>query len=269
MTGSEAGPGALEEYLDLARTAAGKAGGLLKKGLGRAAQVRHKGFRDLVTELDLAAQRTILELIEAACPGHTVMAEEGRGGADLSGWTWIVDPLDGTTNYVHGLPVYAVSIALALEGRLKLGVIYDPEREELFSAQAGRGAWLNGKELAVSGIDSLDQALVVTGFPYDLESHLDKILARFGRMMTLTQGVRRLGSAALDLAHVAAGRFEVFWEEGLHPWDLAAGALIVAEAGGRVTDTDGRELDILSGRILATNAHLHRAALEALDSPRA
>ena len=269
MTGSGADPEVLEGCLRLARTAAEKAGGLLKKGLGRAAQVRHKGFRDLVTELDLAAQKTIIELIEEAYPDHRIMAEEGREGSDLSGWIWVIDPLDGTTNFVHGLPVYAVSIALVVDGRLMLGVIYDPEREELFRARAGQGAWLNGKRLSVSGIDSLGQALTVTGFPYDLESHLDQILSGFGRMLARTQGVRRLGSAALDLAYVAAGRFDVFWEDGLHAWDLAAGALMVEEAGGRVSDTDGRELDIISGRILATNALLHGPALEAIGKEAA
>ena len=237
---------------------------MLKNELGQARQVTHKGFRDLVTELDMASQNKVLGLIKEAFPEHRIIAEEGVKVYDLSGPTWIVDPLDGTTNFVHGLPFYCVSIGLAVDGALQAGVVYDPEREELFSALAGQGAWLNDNPLRVTDADSLSQALVVTGFAYNLEDHLDTDMTRMRRMLTLTQGIRRLGSAALDLAYVASGRMDGFWEEGLHPWDLAAGALLVQEAGGRISALDGSPFDLLSGDIIASNGPLHDQMVEGL-----
>jgi len=248
----------------LAQEAALAAGRLLKEELGQVREVRHKGFRDLVTELDLAAQAEITARIRQAFPGHGLMAEEDDSKPDLAGPIWIVDPLDGTTNFVHGLPAYSVSICLALDGKLTVGVIFDPERDELFWAKAGQGAWLNGRPMKVSGVDSLSQSLVVTGFAYDVEKHLDEDLARFGRMLVASQAVRRLGSAALDLAWVACGRMEAFWEEGLQPWDLAAGALLVVEAGGVVTSLQGGPFELLSGKILASNGLVQEEMVQAL-----
>ena len=241
----------LNRGLDVAVRAAREGGSILHQGLGRAREVNHKGFRDLVTELDLASQKKILGIIGEAFPDHRLIAEEGSQALDLSGPVWIVDPLDGTTNFVHGLPIYGVSICLAVDGEPLVGAIFDPEREELFTARAGAGAALNDSPIRVTSISELDQALVVTGFAYDLEESLDRDLARFSRMLTHTQAVRRLGSAALDLAYVACGRMDSFWEEGLHPWDMAAGVLLVKEAGGLVTDLDGGTFDLLSGRVLA------------------
>jgi myo-inositol-1(or 4)-monophosphatase len=252
--------------LELAVRAAREAGSVLSRGLGRAERVTHKGFRDLVTELDLASQQTIVSMIQEAFPEHRIIAEEDSGDYDLSGPTWIVDPLDGTTNFVHGLPIYCVSIGLALDGELLAGVIYDPERDELFSARAGQGASLNDRPLKVSGVEELSQALVVTGFAYNLEDHLADDLKRLESMLVSTQGIRRLGSAALDLAYVASGRMDSFWEVGLHPWDLAAGALLVKEAGGRVTDMGGAEFAVLSGRILASNGLIHGQMVEGLKT---
>jgi len=241
------------------------AGQILKAGLGRARKVRHKGFRDLVTELDLAAQAEIVGRIEAAFPDHRIMAEEDEAGPpELSGPVWIVDPLDGTTNFVHGLPTYCVSICLNVDGQAQVGVIYDPERDEIFSARQGEGAFLGDQPIRASAQDELSQSLLVTGFPYDLESQIEVIMARFQRLLTLSQGVRRLGSAALDLAYVACGRMDAFWEDGLHPWDMAAGVLLVAEAGGRVSDLDGQPFDLLSGRILASNNLIHQSTIAAL-----
>ena len=249
----------------MARQAALAAGQTLKTGLGRAREVRHKGFRDLVTELDLAAQAEIVGRIEAAFPDHRIMAEEDEAGPpELSGPVWVVDPLDGTTNFVHGLPTYCVSICLSVDGQAQVGVIYDPERDELFSARQGEGAFLGDQPIRVSAQDELSQSLLVTGFPYDLESQIEVIMARFQRLLTLSQGVRRLGSAALDLAYVACGRMDAFWEDGLHPWDMAAGVLLVAEAGGRVSDLDGQPFDLLSGRILASNSLIHQSIVAAL-----
>lgn len=250
--------------LDLAIRAAREGGAILCQGLGRARQVTHKGFRDVVTELDLASQKVILEMIRESFPNHGILAEEGSGEPNLSGPVWIVDPLDGTTNFVHGLPLYSVSICLALDGRPLAGVVFDPERDELFSARAGQGAWLNGEPMAVSDVSGLDQALVVTGFAYDLEKHLEEDLQMLRKMLLATQGMRRLGSAALDLAYVACGRMEGFWEQGLKSWDMAAGVLLVEEAGGRVTDLGGGEFDLLSGRILASNSKVHGRMAEEL-----
>ena len=254
----------LDRALDTAVQAAREAGSVLHQGLGRARQVNHKGFRDLVTELDLASQKKVIEIITGAFPEHRIIAEEGSRELDLSGPVWIVDPLDGTTNFVHGLPIYGVSICLAIDGRPKAGVVFDPEREELFAACAGKGAFLNSNPIRVSDVEELSQALVVTGFAYDLEKSLDRDLAWFSRMLTHTQGVRRLGSAALDLAYVACGRMDSFWEHGLHAWDMAAGVLLVQEAGGEVTDLGGGTFDLLSGRVLAGGKGIQDQMVEVL-----
>jgi len=255
----------IDQAFEVARQAALAGGRILKAGLGRARQVRHKGFRDLVTELDLASQAEIVGRIEAVFPDHRIMAEEDEAGRrELGGPVWIIDPLDGTTNFVHGLPTYCVSICLSVDGQPQVGVIYDPERDELFSALRGEGAFLGDQPIQPSAQDELSQSLLVTGFPYDLENQIEVIMARFKRLLTLSQGVRRLGSAALDLAYVACGRMDAFWEDGLHPWDMAAGVLLVNEAGGRVSDLDGQPYDLLSGRILASNGLIHQSLIAAL-----
>jgi myo-inositol-1(or 4)-monophosphatase len=221
-----------------------------------------KGPIDLVTQADLAVEKDFRERIAARFPTHVVLGEEGAASdAKAAGsHRWIVDPIDGTTNFAHGIALFCVSIALEIDGVISLGVIYDPMGDELFSAERGGGARLNGSPIHVTRTATLIDALLVTGFAYHSE-HRARQVAVFGAMLEQSRGVRRLGSAALDLSYVAAGRFDAFWEEHLHAWDIAAGALIVAEAGGRVTDYQDREVDVFRGEILASNGHLHSLLL--------
>ena len=252
-------------YLEVAVGAARAAGAGLRDKLGRAPGVTFKGRRDMVTAADLASQKLIIERITAAFPDHSIMAEEeGLSRPLMDGPVWIIDPLDGTTNFVHGLPVYCVSIALAVDGRLEVGVIYDPERDELFTAQRGGGAKCNDQPIRVSGEDQLINGLTATGFAYDLESSIDPVMARLRNVLLASQGFRRLGSAALDLAYVAAGRMDVYWEDSIHAWDIAAGCLLVTEAGGMISDLDGSDLDLFCGRVLAANGPLHRTMVNVL-----
>lgn len=228
-------------------------------------EVRHKGAVDLVTEVDLACEEAIREVLARRAPGTSVLGEEGGltgGGVDR----WLVDPLDGTTNYAHGFPVFAVSIAWEAGGRVRCGVVYDPLRDELFAAEEGRGARLGGERLRVSATGTLDDALLASGFPYDRRTNPRNNLDAFARLTLATQGVRRGGAAALDLAYVAAGRLDGFWEPGLKPWDLAAGILLVTEGGGRVSGYDGEPFSPWGRDVVATNGSLHALLLEALAS---
>ena len=254
--------------LNFAIQTARDAGRVLAEKFGRALQVSHKGEIDLVTEADLAAEQLIVERIRSYHPRHALLAEEAGevlavGGAD-SDHKWIVDPLDGTTNYAHGYPVFCVSIALEHEGRVQLGVVHDPSRDETFAAERGAGATLNGRPVRVSDVAELSSALLCTGFPYDVRRR-DEFARHFHRFIMHAQGVRRDGSAALDLAYVAAGRFEGFWEEGLRPWDVAAGVLLIEEAGGRVTHYDNTPFDIYTPPIAASNGLVHEAMLAVLN----
>jgi myo-inositol-1(or 4)-monophosphatase len=259
--------------VDLAR----HAGDLLRSGLGRAS-VEHKSSLELVTEFDRASELLIVEAIRRDFPNDAILAEEG-GATEGGDWRWIVDPLDGTTNFAHGLPHFAVSIAgedrasqrashpVGDRAELAFGVVYDPMREELFAAQRGSGATLNEAHLRVSGASRLADSLLVTGFPYDLDRNPENNLDRYASLALQTRGVRRLGSAALDLAYVAAGRFDGYWELRLAPWDLAAGIVLVTEAGGTVTRVDGGP-DALRPpvSIAASNGRIHAALLEALKA---
>ena len=250
--------------LKLAIELARKAGDELRQGFGHVKQIRRKGAVDLVTEYDLRSEHLILEAIRQAFPQDAILSEEA-GQVSRGDICWMVDPLDGTTNFAHALPMFCVSIACTQGGVPALGVIYDPLREELFQALAGGGASLNGEALRVSETISLTEALLVTGFPYDIRTNPQNNLDHYSRLALLSLGVRRLGSAALDLAYVAAGRFDGYWELRLNPWDWAAGALLVREAGGRVTDFRGSE-EVLVGAdsLVATNGRVHdelRAAL--------
>jgi myo-inositol-1(or 4)-monophosphatase len=249
----------LTRAIALARTA----GALLAHGLGSGAAIEHKGAIDLVTEYDLKSERVLVDGIRESFPNDAILAEEGGGAA--GGSRWLIDPLDGTTNFAHGLPVFSVSLAYLEEGLIRLGVVYDPTRDELFDALRGGGARLNGRPLRVSSTADLGEALLVTGFPYDIRTASDTNLDFFARFALRSQGVRRLGSASLDLAYVAAGRFDGYWELRLSPWDWGAGILLVQEAGGRVTRVDGDE-DIFRPptSILATNGRLHEGMLEVL-----
>ena len=255
--------------LNFAIQTAHDAGRILAERFGRRIEISNKGVIDLVTEADLAAERLIIERIQSYYPRHAILAEE----ADASGiihagqsseWKWIVDPLDGTTNYAHGYPCFCVSIALERDGQIELGVIHDPIRDETFAAERGMGATLNGRRIRVSEIDDLNRAMLCTGFPYNVRD--DGGFARhFHNFIMNAQAVRRDGSAALDLAYVSCGRFDGFWEEGLRPWDVAAGVLLVEEAGGGVSYYDGSPFNIYQPPILASNGLTHEAMMRVLQ----
>jgi len=245
--------------------AARKAGKILKDHLGRIQEISHKGEIDLVTNVDKLSERSIVETIKALYPDHQILAEEGEHNSETSSeYKWLIDPLDGTTNYIHGLPYFCVSIALEKRGELILGVVYDPMHEELFTAEKGQGAFLNQKPITVSGVEELEKSLLVTGFPPSIWQDHGKSFEHFKNFTVRCQGVRRLGSAAIDLCYVAAGRLEAFWERGLKPWDMAAGALLVKEAGGHVTDFRGQDFDPYQGEILASNGKIHKVMQEVL-----
>jgi myo-inositol-1(or 4)-monophosphatase len=224
---------------------------------------------DLVTEVDIAVERMFRALIAERFPDHQVLAEEmGGSGTVPPGPCWIFDPIDGTTNYAHGLPIFCASLALEIDGVPQVGAVFDPSRGELFTAERGRGAMLNGVPIRVSITPDLIDAMVVTGFPYDVHTRVDEIVGLFARFVARARAVRRLGSAALDLCYVAAGRMDGFWESDLKPWDIAAGALIVEEAGGRVTNMDGSVFQSRRGHVLATNGPLHAAMLQVIGEFR-
>jgi myo-inositol-1(or 4)-monophosphatase len=237
--------------------AARSAGALLRRRVDSIREVHHKSAVDIVTDVDLESEQEVCATLQAAFPTHTILGEEGgaRIGSDTR-FRWIVDPLDGTTNYAHGFPFFCVSIGLEVEGRLTLGVAYAPSLDELYVAEAGRGAVLNDRPIQVSTIRELPQALLATGFPYD-RSEFPRAVKSFEVMSMHCQAVRRAGSAVLDLCYVACGRLDGYWEHHVKPWDIAAGALIVLEAGGSVTATDGSAFRVEGGQVLASNGLLH------------
>lgn len=242
------------------------AGSILRSGLGSDFQIERKGEIDLVTEMDRRSEDYLIGQVRAHFPEHAIVSEEAGSLAGNQGTCWYIDPLDGTMNYAHGVPIFAVSIGYAVDDRLLLGVVYDPMRDELFSAERGRGAWLNGQPIHVSAQSGLDQAFLVTGFPYDVRRTTFNNIELFGRMLLRAQSVRRLGSAALDLGYIAAGRFDGYWEIRLKPWDLAAGTLIVEEAGGIVSALDGSPNYLKPPYgIIVSNPALHPQLLKALS----
>jgi myo-inositol-1(or 4)-monophosphatase len=251
----------IAERLAFAADLARQAGDLLRQPFGREIEAEHKGAVNLVTEYDLRAERLLTQAVRRAYPADAILAEEG-GASGAGELTWVIDPLDGTTNFARGIPFFCVSIACLRDQQPLLGVVYDPMRDELFTASAGGGAALNGRTLNVSQTASLDKSLLVTGFPYDIRTNPDNNLSQYAFLSTRSLGVRRLGSAALDLAYVAAGRFDGFWEFRLSPWDFAAGMLLVLEADGRITRADGGP-DVFRAptSILATNGLIHEAML--------
>lgn len=255
----------MQAEMETAVGACKAAGAFLREGLGRDKNVQHKGEINLVTKMDRESEDTIIRIISEAFPDDDILAEEGsterRGTARL----WVVDPLDGTTNYAHNYPVFAVSIALLVEGEAVVGAVYDPMRDELFTAKKGRGARLGREPIRVSSSSCVDKSLLATGFPYNLRREPGNLLEHFERFLLRAQAVRRDGSAALNLCYVAAGRFDGFWETGLYPWDLVAGALIIQEAGGQVTDYYGRPFDPFRGEILASNGLIHMEMMEILE----
>ena len=259
----------LERLLDVARSAAEAGGAQLRQYFGKLEQVREKGRSgDLVTEADHAAEAAVLAVLAAETPAIGVLAEESGRQARPGDLEWCVDPLDGTTNYAHSYPFFGTSVGLCWRGQPLLGALAAPGLEQLYWAAPGLGAWCNGSRLQVSDCPSLDQALLVTGFAYDRQTRLDNNYAEFAWFTHRTQGVRRGGSVALDLAFVAAGKLDGLWERGLSPWDLAAGVVLVEEAGGVVSGYDGSPLALESGRILACGAGLQRPLIEGLSQSR-
>lgn len=254
-----------EQFLDVAKGAAQKAGHMLKKNLEESMEIHFKGEVDLVTNYDTQSQMIIFDHLSSNFPDHDFLAEEGLSQKKGQEYRWIIDPLDGTTNYAHHYPVFTVSVALELKGEVILGLVYDPMREEIFTALKGEGAFLNGKTIKVSSIEDLDKSLVATGFPYDLRVSQRNNIDHFNHFLVRVQGVRRCGSAALDLCYVACGRFDGFWELKLKPWDVAAGALIVQEAGGYVSDFQNSAFSIFDPEILATNGLIHTQMVDVLQ----
>ncbi len=248
----------IETAVEIAR----EAGGLLRELARQKLTVNYKSVNDLVTNADKASEKLILHHLDAAFPSHQVLAEESAGGRPplpepFPEFLWVIDPLDGTTNYAHGLPIYCVSMGLLHHGQPFLGVVYDPERDELFTGGPKIGATLNGEPIAVSTEKELGRSVLATGFPYDIKTSPENNLGIFGRFCLRCQAVRRLGSAALDLCYLACGRLDGFWELKLHPWDTAAAWAIILGAGGKVTAYDGGSFDPFALETLATNGHIH------------
>ena len=238
------------------------AGDIMMSRFGTDIRVDKKGTIDLVTEVDVAIERSFREMVGERFPDHAVLGEEmGGSAAPPPGPCWVFDPIDGTTNFAHGLPIFCASLALEVDGVAQVAAVYDPTRRELFTAERGSGAFLNGRRLQVSAAAALVDALLVTGFPYDVHQRVDEIVGLFAAFVGQARAVRRLGSAAIDLCYVAAGRMDGFWESDLKAWDIAGGALIVEQAGGRVTDMSGAPFSSRAGRVLASNRLLHDAML--------
>ncbi len=241
------------------------AGAILQAGYGNRLQIDYKGVIDLVTDVDKRSEDFLVQSIQTRFPSHHIVTEESGEISGDEDKAWFIDPLDGTVNYAHGVPLFAVSIGYAEKGELVLGAIFDPTRDEFYYAEKGGGAWLNGRRLQVSTETDLNRSLLVTGFPYDIRTNPDNNLDHFVNLTLKSRGVRRLGCAALDLAYIAAGHFDGFWEIAIFPWDIAAGSLIVAEAGGKVTDVrGGPDFMKYPQSILTTNGHIHDQMLAAL-----
>lgn len=254
--------------LDFAISIARESGRLLRDRLGTRLEVTHKGVINLVTDVDLASEQLIREAIATHYPRHQILAEEGGLAESSSDYRWIVDPLDGTTNFAHGFPIFAVSIALEYRDELILGVVYDPTRDELFAAERGAGASLNNRPIHVSGTAELSRSLLSTGFPYDIRTSRLTNLDHWSNFALAAQALRRTGAAAIDLCYVASGRFDGFWELTLSPWDTAAGALIVAEAGGRITNFTDGSFSVYKPDVVASNGLIHEQMLEIIKSGR-
>ena len=256
-------------FLTTAIEAVVRAGDLMMSRFGSEFRVDKKGTIDLVTEVDVAIERDFRATIAERFPDHEVLGEELGGTATAPpGPCWVFDPIDGTTNFAHGLPIFCSSIALELDGVAEVGAVYDPTRKELFTAERGGGAFLNGRPIRVSSAEALVDAMLVTGFPYDVHQRVEEIVGLFGAFVGRARAVRRLGSAAIDLCYVAAGRLDGFWESDLKAWDIAGGSLIVAEAGGLVTDLIGQPFTSRGGSVLASNLHLHQPMLDVVHAFR-
>lgn len=263
------GTNAPSEFLAAAIEAVRQAGAMQMAAFGQGIRIDKKGAIDLVTEVDVAVETWFRAFIQARYPTHRILAEELQGGpaagqAD-SPYCWIFDPIDGTTNYAHGLPIFCASLGLEVDGRIEVGAVYDPTRDELYTAERGRGAWLNGTRLHVSTSDALIDSLLCTGFHYEVQLSPEEVVGLFCKFIGKARAVRRLGSAALDLCYVAAGRVDGFWEERLKPWDMAAGALLVEEAGGTVGGYDGSAFHARRNDLVATNGRIHQLVLDVIQ----
>jgi myo-inositol-1(or 4)-monophosphatase len=248
-------------FLATAIEAVVRAGDLQMAKFGTGVRVDKKGAIDLVTEVDVEVERMFRALVADRFPDHDVLAEEFGGAARGARYRWVFDPLDGTTNFAHGVPIFCASLALEIDGQAAVAAVYDPNRRELFTAEAGVGSWLNGHRLTVSANATVLESMLVTGFPYTVHQEADAFLKVFGQVLRHARAIRRLGSAAIDICWVAAGRMDGFWEASLKPWDTRAAALILEEAGGRVTGMDGQAWIPEAGHILATNGRIHDEVL--------
>ncbi|MBM4025086.1 MAG: inositol monophosphatase [Planctomycetes bacterium] len=254
----------MSDVLPIAEAVARRAGAIVMEGFGRVHRVRQKGAIDFVTEFDHRSEEVIVSALQKEFPDHAILAEETGLHPRTGEYQWVVDPIDGTTNFAHGLPLFAICLGL-LRGNVPVaGVIYDPLHEEMYCAALGRGATLNGRPIRVSSQADLGQAFLATGFAYDIRTNPRNNLAQFAQFQLRTQGVRRLGSAAIDCAWTALGRLDGYWEFGIEPWDVAAGGLLVREAGGRATSTDGDEDFLPTGTIVVSNGLLHEQILRVL-----
>jgi len=245
-------------------SAAYHAGKVLMKYYGNVKVVNKKGVIDLLTEADIESEKTIVNIIQKAFPDHNILAEEAGKNNKNSKFEWIIDPLDGTTNFSHALPIFCISIAFTINGKTEFGLVFNPASQDLFIAEEGKGATHNNQTIKVSKTDNIKESLLVTGFPYNLHEKLPELINRFSNCLKNVQAVRRLGAAALDLCYLACGRFDGFWEQDLKPWDTAAGALIVNEAGGKITDFSGKNYSIYDKEILASNNIIHNQILALL-----
>jgi len=254
-------------YLTTAVEAVVRAGNVMLERVGTNLQVDKKGAIDLVTEVDLFIEREFRATIAERFPDHDILGEElGGGTAVPEGPCWVFDPIDGTTNFTHGLPIFCSSVALEVNGVAEVAAVYDPSRKELFTAERGRGAFLNGARMHVSKSETLIDSLLVTGFPYDVHSRIEEIVGLFADFVGRARAVRRLGSGAIDLCWVAAGRMDGFWERDLKPWDIAGGGLLVSEAGGRITDYAGNPFTSRTRTVLATNGVIHQQMLDVIGA---
>jgi myo-inositol-1(or 4)-monophosphatase len=249
----------LDQVIEIAK----KAGRFLKENEGKISEIKEKGsFTNLVTDIDKGSEAMIKSFIQQNFPGHGILAEESGASSPTSEYRWIIDPLDGTTNFTHAFPVYCVSIAVELKGELIAGAVYDPNFDELFSAEKGAGAYMNGRKLQVTSTDKLEKSMLATGFPYDVRNNPFNCVQHFEEFLVKAQAVRRLGSAALDICYVAAGRLDGFWEVNLHPWDTAAAVLITTEAGGKVSGFKGEKYSIYQRDIVLSNGTIHDEMLD-------
>lgn len=259
----------MSNLMDTALEAGRVAAGILREGLSRERIIHYKGDINIVTDVDKRSEQAVVEVVRRRFPDHRILSEEGGGArSGASPYCWIIDPLDGTTNYAHGFPFFGVSIAVERDGQVLCGVVVDPWRDECFAAERGGGARMNGERVAVSTIADLRRALLATGFPYDIHQAEDNNLDHFTHFCMRAQAVRRPGAAALDLCYVAMGRLEGYWELKIQAWDIAAGSLLVEEAGGQVTRLSGKPFDVYGGEVLASNGLIHDQMVEVLTPRR-